>query len=460
MPLLIKAPYTFFKERSYILTLIFTYFFGLEINICKTNDKCVKITNGDNKTLVIEDCFFGKYNKYWLKKVSLPKQPLFYCDLSYLPFPDKRASNKIPVIYGQKKSNSNFIDFSNNKVTLNIDIFGSSFFMLTRYEEIVKTKRDNHDRFPSTSSISYQENFLNRPIVNEYLEILWYCLKYLWPNLVKKKREFRMIPSHDIDEPFELLFLSLIKVIKKSAGKVITNNNPMQMLKCLHRWYSVKKSLNNDPFDTFSWIMNQSEKANVVSTFNFMFGGTTQFDIPYPLTHPAIKNIILKIKNSPHKLGFHPSYSTATNPETWNKEFSLFKSIYDDNLSDTGGRQHFLRFQAPLTWRLWQDSGLGYDSTLSFADHAGFRCGICFEYPIYDVISRKQLSILERPLIAMDASVIDSRYMGLGYSEKAFDYINQLKSNCKLYNGDFVFLWHNNRLQNNTEKNFYKELLK
>ena len=69
----------------------------------------------------------------------------------------------------------------------------------------------------------------------------------------------------------------------------------MQALKCLHRWYSVKKSLTNDPFDTFSWIMNQSEKANVVSTFNFMFGGTTQFDIPYPLTHPAIKNIILRI---------------------------------------------------------------------------------------------------------------------------------------------------------------------
>jgi hypothetical protein len=52
--------------------------------------------------------------------------------------------------------------------------------MLTRYEEVVKSDRDEHDRYLATASLDYQEGFLERPIFNEYLEILWACIKRLW----------------------------------------------------------------------------------------------------------------------------------------------------------------------------------------------------------------------------------------------------------------------------------------
>ena len=69
---------------------------------------------------------------------------------------------------------------SDGGIQLGLDIFGSVFFMITRYEEVVKSDRDEYDRFPAAASLAYQEGFLDRPIVNEYLEILWTCMKRLW----------------------------------------------------------------------------------------------------------------------------------------------------------------------------------------------------------------------------------------------------------------------------------------
>ena len=45
-----------------------------------------------------------------------------------------------------------------------------------------------------------------------------------------------------------------------------------------------------------------------------------------------------------------------------------------------------------------------WDSTLSYADKEGFRCGVCYSYSVFDIISRKKLNLKERPLIVMEGS--------------------------------------------------------
>jgi len=37
--------------------------------------------------------------------------------------------------------------------------------------------------------------------------------------------------------------------------------------------------------------------------------------------------------------------------------------------------------------RAWADAGMDYDSTLSYADRPGFRCGTCSEYPAFDPVA-------------------------------------------------------------------------
>ena len=48
-------------------------------------------------------------------------------------------------------------------------------------------KLDFHKRFRLEETIAFKNNFLHRPIVNEYIEIFWLLIKHLWPSLKRKK---------------------------------------------------------------------------------------------------------------------------------------------------------------------------------------------------------------------------------------------------------------------------------
>lgn len=100
-----------------------------------------------------------------------------------------------------------------------------------------------------------------------------------------------------------------------------------------------------------------------------------------------------------------------------------------------------------------------YDSTLGFADFAGFRCGTCYEYSAYDCVGHKRLRLKERPLIAMECSVTEPCYMGLGWGEKALNIFKKLKDLCRYYKGNFIILFHNNSLITTVQKKLYKQVL-
>ena len=180
--LLVTVPSVCKQELSYITRVLFADFLGIEYKLFFSNSDAI-VFRANGKSLKLSSTFFSLADQYWLQEQSLPIQPLSCLDVEQLGFPVNTINNNIPVIYGDKSCKKN-----HKSIYLGLDILGSAFFMLSRYEEAVKSARDQHDRFPATASLALQENFLNRPIVNEYLEILWACMRYLWPNLKKKHR--------------------------------------------------------------------------------------------------------------------------------------------------------------------------------------------------------------------------------------------------------------------------------
>lgn len=170
------------------------------------------------------------------------------------------------------------------------------------------------------------------------------------------------------------------------------------------------------------------------------------YDDSYSIDYPYIRQLIRDIHIRGHEIGLHPSYETYQDSEQTKVEFlKLLRVCEEESIQQDcwGGRQHYLRWQVPTTWRNWANAGLDYDSSLSFADHAGFRCGVCYEYPVFDQEERQILLLLERPLIVMEGSILGEQYMGLE-GEEAMDYMQKLKQRCQQFNGDFTLLWHNN----------------
>jgi hypothetical protein len=430
-------------------------FLGLEIQLFIEERKDVLI-EGTNKgrTLRIADILFETPENQWLTRDSLPKQPLTIWNIvnNYRDIP--MVSNRLPVIYGctpfQNGLTKGCIADDEDGLYLGLDIFGSAFFMLTRYEEYVKPDRDQHCRFPAGASLAYQEGFLDRPIINEYMEILWCCIKNLWPNLERKKYSFKTMLNHDVDIPFSQFGTNIVQLIRSSGADILKRRSVVLALRRANAWKAIKRGdYKQDPNYTFDRIMDISEKNNLQSAFYFKTGCTNPcFDCPYDIDHPNMRQLIRDIYKRGHEIGFHPSYETYLDPEQTKAEFSKLRQICDEEdiqQCTWGGRQHFLRWQVPTSWRNWAEAGLNYDSTLTFPERAGFRCGICYEYPVFDFKHRQKLSLAERPLIIMDVSVTRNKDKKFSVYD-TFDYMNNLRRICRQYNGDFTLLWHNDNL--------------
>ena len=104
------------------------------------------------------------------------------------------------------------------------------------------------------------------------------------------------------------------------------------------------------------------------------------------------------------------------------------------------GREHYLRFEVPTTWQIWEDNGMKIDSTCGYADKEGFRCGTGDEFSRFNILSRKKLRLKERPLVVMDCSLFN--YNNYTYQE-GINIMNKLQSR----NDSFTMLWHNSYIK-------------
>jgi len=406
-------------EREYIFSVILKEFLVLDYIIQKTGSTDVCISDKDKKRqIIVPDVLFAISKAKWLTPESLPKQPLETWVPCKMGFDNNVEFPPVPIIYGAYKTDVYGGNHLCNEqcIYLPIDIFGSAFFMLTRYEEYVKPDRDQHDRFPAKESLAYQEGFLERPIINEYIDILWIYLKKLFPELEKKGKNFRTILSHDVDTPFAQAFSGISHLIRNCGGDIIRRRSPALAINRAISWKAVKHGdYIQDTNYTFDRIMAISEKYNLKSVFNFKSACTDPlYDDKYSIDHHYIRKLMRNIHERGHEIGIHLSYNTYKDEEQTKLEFEKLLTVCEEERiiqAKYGGRQHFLRWNVPITWRNWAKAGIDYDSTLTYADHAGFRCGICYEYPVFNLEEHKSLPLIEYPLIDREGSVLSDTAM-------------------------------------------------
>jgi hypothetical protein len=331
---------------------------------------------------------------------------------------------------------------------IHYDILGLCYWMLARVEEIDRTDLDNHQRFPAISSHAFKHSYLERPIVDEWLHILGQVIQRQWPNIRLKRQQFKMSVSHDVDRPSRYGFASWRNLARRMAGDSVRGNFTSALSGPWVRLNTKTRLHPADSYNTFDWIMDQSDRHGLTSAFYFICGHTSAMDGEYQVEHPAIRNLLRRIHSQGHEIGLHPSYNTYEMPDLLKREAERLRRVCaEESIQQNvwGGRMHYLRWKHPATLCAWADAGLTYDSTLGYADHAGFRCGTSFEYPGFNPVKAETLSVRVRPLIAMETSVLSKKYMGRGESN-ALAVFQDLKSKCIKLNGQFTLLWHNSEL--------------
>jgi len=439
-------------ERKYTIEILFGEFLGLDFKI-QVNSACENyIIELDNKNqLIVEDHFFSMYpeEKSYLNIHNIPDN-IQYLENKFVP------EKNLPVIFGDSKFEILHDSTRSISVHCGSDVFASAFFMLTRWEEYVNTSRDDLDRFPVNESYAQKNKILHRPLVNEYCEFIYNILKFLGLKQDKQTRRFTPVVTHDVD--LILKWYSFYNFIRTITGDILKRKNIVVFLKNIVSFILCKLKLKTDPFNTFDYLMSLSEKKGVKSYFFFMAVDPSKTCRNYNINHRFVKLIIKTIKDRNHGIGFHPDKGTCKNMQQWKKEYDRLISSVE--MPVYYGRQHYLEFQVPTTWQIWNDAGMQWDSTLSYASEPGFRCGSCYPFSVFNILTREKLKLKEKPLILMDKSlVMYNKDLDINtLSNIAINLINTVKK----YNGEFVLLWHNNCFHVEEWKNFqvlYEEML-
>jgi len=422
--MIINIPNNNIKERKYIIDVLIGEFLGLDYQIKVKNIENYEILLSNNNKIIIIDSFFYKYKTElsYLKKENIPANVEFV--------ENKFTTEKnIPVIYG-----NNELKVSEKEITCGIDIFASSFFMLTRWEEYVIEEKDVDFKFPDELSLAQKHNFHYRPVVNEYLEMLWNMLLKLDDKLKRKKQKYKAIITHDVD--FIARYDTLKKYIRAIGGDIILRKNPFLCFKTTFDFIACKLKFKKDPYDIFDFLMKISEENGLKSRFYFIPGELGEEDVRYDMSDNKVTEIINNIVSKGHIVGIHGTYDGYNKQNVFKQELSRLQKTYPNIIE---GRQHFLRFENPTTWQIWNDNNLKTDSTIGYSNDGGFRAGVCYEYPVFNILSRKKIDLLESPLIAMEVAVENSYTEPENFYEK----IIELSDIVKKYKGNFVLLWHN-----------------
>lgn len=311
------------------------------------------------------------------------------------------------------------------------DPFAASFYLISRYEEYLPHIKDNHDRFLASESIAFQNDFLETPLVNIWInqiaEIIESTSDFKFP-----KRNFEFISTIDIDNAYAYKHKGIIRILG-GLVKSIQSGNLKQRLKVIF-------GSEQDPYDTFNYQLKVHKKYKISPIYFFLLGDYGLNDKNIASKNKTFQSLIKSISDY-SEVGIHPSYASNKNIETLTKEIKRLQTITHRNV--TKSRQHFLKLNLPNTYRNLIDNDIKADYTMGYAEHPGFRASICSLFYFYDLDVESETKLQIFPFTTMEATY---QYYKKYNPEESSNHISKLMKKVKSVNGTFISVWHNESL--------------
>jgi peptidoglycan/xylan/chitin deacetylase (PgdA/CDA1 family) len=179
-------------------------------------------------------------------------------------------------------------------------------------------------------------------------------------------------------------------------------------------------------------------ETGLKSTYYFLSAKTTRWYRNYGLDG-EVRDKIKELKEDGCEIGLHATPYAYNNFKAMKREKEyLEKAVME---GDCGVRNHELRWDPRNSWQIQDRVGFQYDSTLTFPEKGGFRCGICHPFQPFDLRNNERLDIWEIPITLMDATLRDPKYLSME-SEEAYEEMLRYLLIIEKFHGVFVLLWH------------------
>ncbi len=315
------------------------------------------------------------------------------------------------------------------------DIFASSFYLTSRYEEYLPYNADTHNRFTAPESCLHKLNVLKRPIVNEWALALRIELLTLFPGLKGSPRIFEYQSTIDIDQAWKFRYKGFIRTLGGFSRDIIKQNWPD-----IHERLSVLLRKSDDPFFNFDYQDEIHKLNNTNVTYFIQIGDFGRFDKNTKHTNNSFGQLIKRL-NTTYRVGIHPSYQSNTNEQLVRIEKQRLEDVVDKPVLVS--RQHFLMHQMPSTYQHLASLGICEEHTMGYSTHLGFRAGIAAPFHFFDLEKNYKTDLELIPFCCMDITPLHYEQLT---PEEAKNELTDFMKSVKKVGGLFVSLWHNESL--------------
>ena len=321
---------------------------------------------------------------------------------------------------------------------LPFDPFAAIFYMLSRYEEYLPHRKDAHGRFMAQESMAYKRGFLQKAVVDRWALMVRDMLQRHYPELGFRSRTFAFEQTVDIDAAYCYLYKGTFRTVMGLLRDGLHRHDPEEVK---HR-IRVLKGKEHDPYDTFDYILETSQKYGCRNTLIFfpLMGDYGIYDKPASPHRNEFRQLLQHLSDY-SKVGIHGSYYSAEEPVRMEREIERLSDILHRHI--VRNRFHFLRFNLPEAYRTLARLGIAHDYSMGFADVPGFRCGTCTAVPFFDLNSDQESPLSMHPFAAMDTTF--HTHMGLNTEETKGE-MRKLVDEVRAVGGTFSCIFHNQNL--------------
>jgi hypothetical protein len=314
------------------------------------------------------------------------------------------------------------------------DIFAATFYLVSRYEEYLLFQPDKYGRFPHQASMAFRENFLNFPLINYWLEDFKNSLREKFPDLSFHKKDFKFIPSYDIDIAYSYKYKGLTRNLGGFGRSLIKG----QWTYLLDRW-DVLFNKKKDPFDSYEWLDSLHLYCRTRAYYFFLLAKKqTGVDKNISPAKPELQSLI-SYHAGGYTVGIHPSWQSGDEEAVLMEEVDELEKIIRTPVKYS--RQHYLRMSLPQTYRRLIDVGIEKDFSMGYGSANGFRASIASSFYWYDLKAEKKTVLMLFPFCFMDATCFYEYKMN---PKTAFTELMDYYRKIKQINGLMSTVWHNN----------------
>lgn len=316
---------------------------------------------------------------------------------------------------------------------LPFDIFSAIFYLLSRYEEYLPHEKDIYGRYAHTNSLACREGFLNRPLVNEWLQSFRNLIRNRFPDASLKEQRFQFQPTYDIDEAYSFRY----KEWWRSAGAAMKDLFAGRWNRIAQR----RRVLNGqaaDPYDAFVWMDDLHRPHGFKPRYFFLVAAKNKGYDKHILPHqPALQTLLQKLA-AQYDIGLHPSWQSGDDPLLLPAEKATLEHI--TRLKITASRQHYIRFSLPQTFRQLLAAGITDDYSMGYGSINGFRASVASSFYWYDLEKEQSTHLLLHPFCWMEANAFFEQQFS---PPEALDELYRYYHAIKKVNGTLITIWHN-----------------